>query len=294
MIRCRSEYCELDKWMYEELDVAKAQAQELNACTAGPPPAAPSLWDSVTELPRVLLEMSALGYSWPLLGSAPRGDGHVVFVLPGFIAGDRSTLALRRFLDRQNYQSVSWGLGQNTGQLSQQQALADRFEALLAQTSGTISLVGQSLGGVYARMLATRWPDRVRQVITLGSPFASPGAGAVNPAVSRLFQSMSGMSADAMRDQMLDLVDELPVPSTAIYSRTDGVVHWTSCVDDAREQTENVEIVGSHSGMGFNPVVLYVIADRLSQLQGSWKPFQRSGCLKNLIYPPPVSNSRSA
>jgi len=280
--------------MYEELDAEPSRQQELTGSSC--PRAAvtsPSIWDSLTELPKVMLEISALGYLWPLLRTAPRGDGHAVFVLPGFIAGDRSTLALRRFLERQNYQTISWGLGQNTGRIDQQQALVTRFEALLDTTSERISLVGQSLGGVYARMLATRWPERIRQVITLGSPFASPGPDTINPTVSRLFQSMSGMSAEQMRDHLLELADRLKVPSTAIYSRTDGVVHWTSCVDDIGGNTENVEIVGSHTGMGFNPVVLYVIADRLAQADRSWQRFKREGCLKNLIYPPPVNNSRS-
>ena len=238
--------------------------------------------------------MSALSVTWPLLSAAPRGDGHSVFVMPGFMAGDRSTLALRRYLDRQNLSSISWELGQNNGSYDQQDELMSRFEQVIANTSGTISIVGQSLGGVYARMLATRWPERIRQVITLGSPFASPGPDTVNATVSRLFQYMSGMSEDQMRDQMLSLSGPLKVPATAIYSRSDGVVHWTSCVDNDGHRSENVEILGSHSGMGFNPAVLYVIADRLSQAPGNWRPFARAGCLKGLVFPVPSKPQRSS
>ena len=78
-----------------------------------------------------------------------------------------------------------------------------------------------------------------------------------------------------------------PVPSTAIYSRSDGVVHWTTCLEYEGEQAENVEVVGSHSGMAFNPTVLSVIADRLAQPEGHWRPFERRGC-RALLYPEPA------
>lgn len=252
----------------------------------------PSILHSLSELPRTLLEMSALSVTWPLLSAAPRGDGHSVFVMPGFMAGDRSTLALRRFLDRQNLNSISWELGQNNGSFAQQDELMQRFEQVMASTSGAISLVGQSLGGVYARLLATRWPERIRQVITLGSPFASPGPDTANATVSRLFQYMSGMSETEMRDQMLSLSGPLKVPATAVFSRSDGVVHWTSCIDAPGHRSENVEVLGSHSGMGFNPAVLYVLADRLAQAADTWRPFTRSGCLSGLVFPASTTQTR--
>jgi pimeloyl-ACP methyl ester carboxylesterase len=232
--------------------------------------------------------MSSLAYSWPLLASAPRGDGHTVLTLPGFTAGDQSTLLLRRMLTRLNYTALPWELGQNTGSVELQQALRVRFQAVINEAQGRVSIVGQSLGGVFARILAHEFPDRVRQVITLGSPFASSGPDNVNSLVSRLFQNLSGMSRDEMRDQMLEFPAEAPpVPSTAIYSRSDGVVHWTTCLEYEGEQAENVEVIGSHSGMGFNPMVLNVIADRLAQPEGAWRPFQRKGC-RSLLYPEPA------
>ena len=262
--------------MYETLEVPEEQ------------PSGPRFWDSATELPRVMLEMSSLAYSWPLLASAPRGDGHTVLTLPGFTAGDQSTLLLRRMLRRLNYNPLPWELGQNTGSAELQRQLRVRFQAVLAETEGRVSIVGQSLGGVFARILAHEFPDRVRQVITLGSPFASSGPDNVNSLVTRLFQNLSGMSEDEMRDQMLEFPAAAPpVPSTAIYSRSDGVVHWTTCLEYEGDQAENVEVLGSHSGMAFNPLVLSVIADRLAQKQGAWKPFERRGC-RALVYPEPA------
>jgi len=251
----------------------------------------PSTWDTATELPRVLLEMTSLTYSWPLLNTSPRGDGHSVLVLPGFTAGDQSTLVLRRLLERRNYRALPWLLGQNTGSFELQDRLMTRFQAVLAEAEGKVSLIGQSLGGVFARVLARQWPDRVRQVITLGSPFGSSGPETVNSLVSRLFQTVSGMSSEEMRDQMLDLrAESLPVPTTAIYSRTDGVVHWSTCIDRPGAQSENIEVLGSHSGMAFNPMVLNALLDRLAQRDGQWQPFKRDTLCRSLMYPNPASD----
>ncbi len=261
--------------MYEALEAPEATAS------------GPSLLDSATELPRVLLEMSALAYSWPWLASARRGDGHTVMVLPGFTAGDQSTLLLRRILKRLNYNPLPWELGQNTGSFELQERLKERFEEVAATYPGPISLVGQSLGGVFSRVLAHEWPERVRQVITLGSPFASPSPDTVNSLVSRLFQSVSGMTREEMRDQMTEFpAGPPPVPSSAIYSKSDGVVHWSACLEYQGDEAENIEVLGSHSGMAFNPLVLHVVADRLSQPLGGWKPFRRAGC-RTLLYPRP-------
>jgi pimeloyl-ACP methyl ester carboxylesterase len=266
--------------VYQELDVAHYRA-------GGPSP-----WHSATELPRVLLELSSLMYSWPLLGTAPRGDGHPVMVLPGFTAGDESTLMLRRFLARLGYQALPWRLGRNTGSFELQAQLFQAFEELTSRIDRKISLVGQSLGGVYARELARQFPDRVRMTITLGSPFSSQGPEPTNGMVARLFQYMSGMTAEEMRDQMLHAPPEPPpVPCTAIYSKSDGVVHWSSCLEYPGAEAENVEVVASHTGMAMNPIVYCVIADRLAQDEGAWRPFERTRGWRALVYPQPETKS---
>lgn len=261
--------------MYEALEVPERESS------------GPSLWDSAAELPRVMLEMTSLTYSLPWLATAPRGDGHPVMILPGFTAGDGSTVILRRILRTLKYNTLPWELGQNTGSVELQERLWERFDEVLDEFPGKISLIGQSLGGVFARVLAHKRPDRIRQVITLGSPFASGTPDTVNSLVSRLFQTVSGMSRDEMRDQMLQFpAGSPPVPSTAIYSKSDGVVHWTTCLEFEGEQAENIEVLGSHSGMAFNPLVVHAIADRLAQPLDNWQPFERTGC-RGLVYPQP-------
>ncbi|MEZ5560503.1 MAG: esterase [Pseudomonadales bacterium] len=262
--------------MYQPLDVPEQRT------------ASPSPWHSALELPRVLLEVCALGYSWPLLGGDARGDGHPVLVLPGFTAGDESTVVLRRYLSRLGYEALPWQLGQNTGRFELQERLLRHFERLTRSYSRRISLIGQSLGGVFAREVARQFPEQVRQVITLGSPFSSSGPETTNAIVGRLFRYMSGMSHNEMRDYMLEFPQTPPpVPSTAIYSKTDGVVHWSGCLEYPGDQAENVEVYGSHTGMAVNPLVLHVIADRLGQREGAWRPFQRKRGLRALMYPEP-------
>lgn len=271
----------LARGVYQEIDVGEHRT------------GSPSAFHSATELPRVLFELTSLAYTWPWLGSAPRGDGHPVLVLPGFTAGDESTAILRRFLKRLGYRPLPWELGQNTGSFDLQERLVHRFYRLTEECDERISIVGQSLGGVFARELARQFSDRVRQVVTLGSPFSSIGPESANALVGRLFQYLSGMNHEEMREQMQSFVREPPpVPSTAIYSRADGVVHWSSCLEYAGAQAENIEIVGSHTGMAVNPLVFHVLADRLAQPEGDWRPFQRSRGCRALLFPEPAPANR--
>ncbi len=262
--------------MYQVIDVVKFR------------PKGPSALNSATELPRVLMEMTSLAYLWPLLGAQDRGDGHPVMVLPGFMAGDESTAILRRYLRRLGYQPVPWGLGQNTGRIDLLESLIGSFGTVAGKYDQRMTLIGQSLGGVYARELSRQHAGSVRQVITLGSPFSSHSPQSTNALVSRLFQYMSGMTQDQMRDQMLNFAAEAPpVPSTAIYSKADGVVHWSTCLEYKGEFTENIEVLGSHTGMALNPMVFHVISDRLKQPEGAWKPFRRDRGIRGLVFPEP-------
>ena len=237
----------------------------------------PKLLHFAAELPRTLAEAASLPLSWSsLLWHAKRGDGHPVMVLPGFTASDTSTLMLRRFLDQLGYRSIPWGLGRNTGNPRQIFQLEDRFQQVLESEGQPISLIGQSLGGVYSRGLAREWPEHVRQVVTLGSPFAVQDSGSVNRVVQSLFERMSGTDVDHMKEQISERLHGLPleVPATSIFSRSDGVVGWRTCIEPETERAQNIEIFGSHSGMAMNPVVLHILADRLAQFPERWNKFE--------------------
>jgi pimeloyl-ACP methyl ester carboxylesterase len=229
-----------------------------------------SEWRALGEL--------ALGLaSLPALAAAPRGDGHTVLVLPGFLTSDRSTEFLRRTLRGLGLNAVGWEMGRNLGGLyGMRQKLRDRVAALARENGGKISLVGWSLGGVYARDLALNIPEKIRDVITLGSPF-SGDLRANN--VGRLYDVVSGERVDdAQPGDVAALAGDLPVPATSIYSRTDGIVHWRTSQVKAHSTAENIEVIGaSHLGLGVNPAVLWAVADRLAQAEGAFSPFRRRG-----------------
>jgi pimeloyl-ACP methyl ester carboxylesterase len=234
---------------------------------------------------RAIPELGAFVGMLPLLAMSPKGDGHPVLVLPGLLASDVSTKPLRSFLNGQGYAASGWGLGRNLGL---REGLRDGLIALLRDLNEAqgrkVSLIGWSLGGLYARQLAKIFPDRVRSVITLGSPFASSPK---STNAWRIYEMTSGRRADESDPQFGgDLAGPPPVPTTAIFSRTDGVCAWRGCMDATSARSESIEIESSHCGMGHNPAAVYAIADRLSQPEGAWKPFERKGW-RAFVFPDP-------
>ena len=232
--------------------------------------------------------MVALPVAAPWLAAAARGDGHGVLVLPGFAANDKATAALRRYLRALGHDAHGWALGRNLGRRSigdESERLLERLETVRARTGRPVSLVGWSLGGVMARKLARAAPHDVRQVITLGSPFTG------NPhatTIARLYERVSGdRIAGAFVTAMLEESrTPPPVPSTAIYSRGDGIVAWRNCVEPVSATTDNIRVRGSHVGLPFNPAVWFAVADRLALPEGGWRRFERSGWRRS-VYPAP-------
>jgi pimeloyl-ACP methyl ester carboxylesterase len=212
----------------------------------------------------------------PLLMRAPRGDGHPVLTLPGFLASDLSMAPMRRYLGELGYDSYAWKMGRNTGGVSRMRAsLRDRLAEIHRTTGRKVSLVGWSLGGVYARDLALQAPDMVRYVVTLGSPFAND-IRATN--ATRLYEALSGETVGEDSELRTAIAGDLPVPTTSIYSRTDGVVNWRTCLVRPSETAENIEVyLASHIGLGVNAAALWALADRLAQAEGEFRQFDRSG-----------------
>ena len=224
---------------------------------------------------RALSELGAFYLSRPLLRSAPRGDGHPVLVLPGFLASDFSTTPLRSFLSSRGYAAEGWKLGRNLGASGLEDRLLERVAALRRRHGRKVSLVGWSLGGIFAREVARLASDDVRSVITLGSPFNH------DPRANhswRLFEYLSGRTIDGIDARvMAGMREPPPVPATAIYSRSDGIVAWRCCVEREGPASESIEVEGSHLGLGHNPLVLHAVADRLAQPEGVWRRFERRG-----------------
>ena len=216
---------------------------------------------AATEPARTLLSAGgAAAAALPLLRWAPRGEPHPVLVLPGLLASDVSTQVLRTWVGRLGYPVVGWALGRNRGPSQEIDDELPRLVDRLAGEHGTaVSIVGWSLGGIFARRLARKAPRQVRQVISLGSPFGSTQPWVTSPT----------------RSPRRSLTRPLPVPSTAVYSKWDGVVDWRACRQQSGPTSENVAVHSSHLGMGHDPAVLWLVADRLAQPRHDWRPFER-------------------
>jgi len=243
----------------------------------------------ITEMVRSLGEFTAFAQAAPLMRALPRGDGHPVLVLPGFTGDDRSTVALRWFLADRGYRAMPWRLGRNLGPTDR---ILDGMDALLAEytTSGErVSIVGWSLGGIFARELGRSYPSAIRSVITLGSPFQLAAGDSDQTNVGDAYEALAEIHSERMKDRLPEHArPTMPVPTTNIFSMADGVVPWRSCVDTHGQQCENIQVPGSHSGLGHNPVVMAVIADRLAQPDGEWEPYRPTGCLRAVVRIGPV------
>jgi len=203
----------------------------------------------------------------------PTGDGHPVVIFPGLAADKHSIGPLKDFCDQLGYTAYDWGRGFNTGPQGDVDAWLDELALhvrdLVRPHRQPVSLVGWSLGGIYAREVAKKLNGRVRQVITIGTPFAGTAEQTNVSCVYRLVNGQAPVLDEALMARLRTAPD---VPTTSIFSRTDGVVAWQACIQDGMApHTENIEVDGSHCGLGWNPQVLSVIADRLGQPAGAWQ-----------------------
>jgi pimeloyl-ACP methyl ester carboxylesterase len=234
---------------------------------------------------RGIFEFNASLLLSPLLMRAPRGDGHAVLTLPGFLASDLSMAPMRRYLAELGYDTYAWKMGRNIGGISRlRAALRDRLAEIHNSTGRKVTIVGWSLGGVYARDLALQAPGMVRYVVTLGSPFAGD-VRATN--ATRLYEALSGEAAEDNSELRKAIAGDLPVPTSSIYSRSDGIVNWRTCLLRPSDTAENIEVyLASHVGLGVNPAALWAVADRLAQPEGQFRQFDRSGPFA-IAYAPP-------
>ena len=236
--------------------------------------AAPPLSLLAMEPLRALLDhFAARVGSVPL----PLGDGHAVVVYPGLGAGAMTTSHLRRFLDKSGFAAHDWEGGVNTGPTGEMDdwlaGLEEKVHDLHRLHERKVSLIGWSLGGVYAREIAKRRPDSVRQVITLATPFNSLGGGNHAGTIYRLLNRDPAQLSPEVEARLRECP---PVPTTSIYSKTDGIVAWRGCIEKRTERSENVEVSASHLGIVSHPEVLRIIANRLAQPEGRWRPLRRS------------------
>ncbi|MEM7689378.1 MAG: alpha/beta fold hydrolase [Pseudomonadota bacterium] len=226
---------------------------------------------------RAMFEFGAFYAMRPFMAGLPKGDGHAVMTLPGFMATNSSTIPMRSLLRSLGYDAHGWDSGRNV-RVNEEliSKLEDQLDRLNDESGGKVSLIGWSLGGVLARELAKLRPEKVRLVMSLGSPISDDRA---HTNAARLFKFFNGEEPEEIRDgQFRGLDIAPPVPTTSILTKTDGVVHWRGSVQEATKAsgapTENIRVFASHLGLGVNPSVMIAMADRLAQPEGEWEPFE--------------------
>lgn len=253
-----------------------------------------ALW-AMLEFGRAVQEMATLLPANRWLSALPRGDGHAVMTLPGFGGSDGSTALLRRYISRWGYSAHPWRLGRNMDPGSAKDIdsvlrfmgdvvrnVGGHLRRIRRESGRPVTLVGWSLGGLYSRQLAAAYPDYVRQVITLGTPFGDPRATIIWPIMQRMRDARDPTDSEMSRWIEMARVP-IEVPMTVIWSRTDGIVHPSIACQPEGPLCENIHVPSSHAGFGVNPLAFYVVADRLAQPEGEWKPFSREG-LRRLVY----------
>jgi hypothetical protein len=234
----------------------------------GRPDVAPPSWLlTAGEAVRFPSEYAA---SWLVdrLPAQELGHGRPVLVLPGFGATDRATGRLRDHLERRGWTTYGWEVGSNHGFTDEVlDGVLRRFDEVYAgpdeRDRRPVDVVGWSFGGLLARWVAHQRPARVRSVVTLGSPWRPEGERTRTTPLFERARRTHGLSDRA--EKVLDeLRAPLPVPTTAIWSRTDGVVGWRGCVVEESETAHNVAVPSSHLGMASNPFALAALTKALA------------------------------
>jgi pimeloyl-ACP methyl ester carboxylesterase len=225
----------------------------------------PNIALALSDGPRALADAAVLNLAVPLLRKLPKTRRrHSVMVIPGFLGDDRGNGPLIRFLRHQGYTASGWGQGRNLGPESfTEDSLRGALEPLLEAGDGMVTLIGHSLGGIYAREIARMQPDIIHQVITLGSPFGRGHQDASH--ASRLYQRLNPNPDNRDDDDRLNTPP--PVPTTAIFTKADGVVNWKTSLqwgDD--HDVHNIQVPGSHIGLNVNAAVWFWVAKKLAEV----------------------------
>lgn len=243
---------------------------------------APGLPLFLTEPGRAGAELGLFLAARVLRPQLPAGDGHPVLFLPGLLADDHTFLPLRRTMRQLGYRTHGWRLGRNIGPtFAAMRGMEARIDDLADRYGRPVSVVGWSLGGVFARALARRRPEHVRQVITLGSPIRMAHRGQTRAIGT--FERFSHLHVERPDYPLEANEPPLTMPATSLYSRFDGIVSWKACLDLPGPQAQNIAVISSHLGFGYNPAVIWAVADRLAQPEQEWAPFTAPSLLRPLF-----------
>ena len=224
----------------------------------------PTFFDILGEV-RAPFEFASIALNVKTLRKAPKGNGQPVMLVPGYLADDYSMGPLGAFLQYLGYDVYYTEMGRNMGNINTDMMRLGNRVGSISQALGAkkVTLIGWSLGGVITREVARLFPDVVQQVLTLGTPIVG---GPKFTSVGKMYTKLNNIDLEKFE---LDVHQRnsigLTQPVTSIYSKSDGVVSWQASVDIYNQHAVNIEVTGSHIGLGINPKVWLTIANVLGK-----------------------------
>ncbi|MEL6557748.1 MAG: alpha/beta hydrolase [Bacteroidota bacterium] len=229
----------------------------------------PTLVNMVLES-RSLVEWASIYFMYPFIPKRIKGHRKPVLLIPPYLADDKATSFVRRYLSSLGFKTYKWEQGFNMIKAHYLPRLEEKLDDIYSSHGEKVSIVGWSGGGMFAKIIANRHPEQVEQIVTIGSPVW--GVMDMKSHVDGVLQFFRGKSLKEKNKKFIEELEPIPeVPVTCIYTKTDGVVPWKHCVEaeSYRDDIRNIEVFGSHSGLGANVSVLMITANALSaNLQG--------------------------
>lgn len=235
---------------------------EINRINATIPP--PPMFNVLLET-RSIAEWSSMFWLYPFIPKHKSKTNKPVLLMPPYLGNDSSTRFVRKYLKSLGFKTYKWDLGVNMINSKSLPKLVDKLDQIFEKHQEKVSLVGWSGGGIFAKIIANRHPDKVEQLITIGSPVW--GVKHMKTPVIRTLEFVRGRKLRERNAKFIKELEEIPkVPITCVYTKTDGLVPWKHCMEaeSFRDDIRNIEVFGSHCGLGANATVLLTVANALN------------------------------
>lgn len=224
----------------------------------------PPLFNVLLET-RSAIEWTTMFGIYPFIPKHKASKNKPVLLMPPYLGNDLSTTFVRNYLKSVGFKTYKWELGVNMINSKYLPKLVERLDEIFEKHQEKVSLVGWSGGGIFAKIIANRYPDKVEQLITIGSPVW--GVKNMQTPLVRTLEFLRGKTLRERNNKFIKELEEIPeVPITCIYTKTDGLLPWKHCMEaeTLRRDIKNIEVFGSHCGLGANASVLLTVANRLN------------------------------
>ena len=237
----------------------KEEIHRINAKIPAPP-----LFNALLET-RAIVEWSSMFWLYPFIPKHKSEREKPVLLIPPYLGNDNSTAFVRKYLKSLGFKTYKWELGVNMINSKSLPKLIEKLDEIFEKHQEKVNLVGWSGGGIFAKIIANRYPEKVAKLITIGSPVW--GVKNMKTPIITTLEFIRGARLKERNEKFIKELEEIPnLPITCIYTKTDGLIPWKNCMEAEtyRDDIKNVEVFGSHCGMGANATVLLTVASALN------------------------------